>query len=212
PLLQHRIEHEVAKHDLTGPEGRARALHAAAAQVRRVNDEIARREYTRYVSRLVGVDLATAERAIASGRATRSGSGGVAHASLDRSEAELFRVILFDPSGRSEVNAGDFTDPRLHGAYLALAPQLAEGATGEVDVSMITDPDARAVVLALMMDDRPLPEWSDVENLLKLRRLDVKIDEVQTRIADLEQGSEAHSEALHQLIALQQERQSLGYT
>ena len=212
PLLEHRIEHEVAKHDLTGPEGRARALHAAAAQVRRVNDEIARREYTRYVSRLVGVDLATAERAIASGRATRSGSGGVAHASLDRSEAELFRVILFDPSGRSEVKAGDFTDPRLHGAYLALAPQLAEGATEEIDVSMIADPDARAVVLALMMNDRPLPEWSDVENLLKLRRLDVKIDEVQTRIADLEQGSEAHSEALHQLIALQQERQSLGYS
>jgi len=63
PLLEHRIEHEVAKHDLSGPEGRARALHAAAAQLARVNDEIARREYSRFVARLIGVDLTTVDQA-----------------------------------------------------------------------------------------------------------------------------------------------------
>ena len=68
PLLEHRIEHEVAKYDLSGPEGTARALHAAAAQVRRVKDEIARREYARFVARVVGVELATVEMAISSGR------------------------------------------------------------------------------------------------------------------------------------------------
>ena len=44
PLLERRIEHEVSRFDLGGPEGRARALHAASEQVRRVRDPIARRE------------------------------------------------------------------------------------------------------------------------------------------------------------------------
>ena len=43
PLLEHRIDHEVAKFDLERPEGRARALHAAAASFARSSDGIARR-------------------------------------------------------------------------------------------------------------------------------------------------------------------------
>jgi len=64
PLLETRIEHEVGRHDLGGPEGRARALHAGAQQVRRVNDEIARGEYTRFLARLVGAELGVAEAAV----------------------------------------------------------------------------------------------------------------------------------------------------
>ena len=65
PLLEHRIEHEIAKHDLSGPEGRARALHAASTQLRKVGDTIARREYGRFVARRIGVDLETVESAVA---------------------------------------------------------------------------------------------------------------------------------------------------
>ena len=209
PLLEHRSEHEVAKHDLTGPEGRARALHAAVAQVRRVNDEIARREYARYVARLIGVDIATVERAIAGGgRVTRPDAKG-GDTPLDRSEAELFRVIISDPLGRNEVTAEDFTDERLRVAFLALAPQFADGSP--IDVSSIEDPEARALVLGLMMDERPVPEWPDVERLLGLRRLEDRIDVLEGQIKEMSQGSQAHSDALRELIALQQERRSLGY-
>jgi DNA primase len=211
PLLEHRIEHEVAKHDLSGPEGRARALHAAAAQVRRVNDEIARREYARYVARVVGVDLETVERAIAIGSA-RSGSGGPASAmaDLDRSESELLRVLLTDPSGRGEVVADDFGDERLRAAYEALSPEIGDG-SATVDVSKISDADLKALVLGMMMDERPVPDWADVERILKLRRLEREIDRLETEVAALDSGSDAHSEALRRLIALQQQRRSLGY-
>jgi DNA primase len=209
PLLEHRIEHEVARHDLTGPEGRARALHAAASQVRRVNDEIARREYARYVARLIGVDIATVERAIAGGgRVTRPDTRG-GDVPLDRSEAELFRVILSDPAGREEIIADDFSDERLRAAFLALAPQLAAGAP--IDVSQIDDPEARALVLGLMMEDTPLPDWPDVARLLGLRRMEARIDELEGRMKEMSPGSQAHSDALRELIALQQERRSLGY-
>jgi DNA primase len=209
PLLEYRLEHEVAKHDLTGPEGRARALHAAAAQVRRVNDEIARREYIRYVARLIGVDLTTVEKAVNTGRGRGTASSAAVSRELDRSEAELMRVILADPAGRSQVSAEDFTDLRLQTAFLALDLERAEG---ELDVSGLTDAAIRELVLSLMMDERPLPSWADVESLLKLRRIEAEIDSVEARMAGLEQGSEPHSEALRQLIALQQERRSLGYS
>jgi DNA primase len=209
PLLEHRISHEVAKHDLSGPEGRARALHAAAAQVRRVNDEIARREYARYVARLIGVDIATVERAIAGGgRVTRPNAKG-GDIPLDRSEAELFRVILSEPAGRQEIIGDDFSDERLRSAFLALAPQFAGEAP--IDVSQIDDPEARALVLGLMMEDTPLPDWPDVARLLGLRRMEARIDELEGRMKEMSPGSQAHSDALRELVALQQERRSLGY-
>ena len=91
PLLEQRIEHEVSQFDLTGPEGRARALHAAAAQIRRVKDEIARTEYSRFVARLIGVDLATVAIAVR-GRSSRTRGEQVrGDDPLDRAESELLR-------------------------------------------------------------------------------------------------------------------------
>lgn len=209
PLLEHRLEFEVGRHDLSGPEGRARALHAAVAQVARVNDEIARGEYARHVSRLVGVDLTTVEEALAPSRRRSAGAAGVSPARpLDRSEVELLRVILANPAAGMEVKAEDFEDDRLRAVFAALAPALASG--GPVDVSEIEDSGTREVAMSLVLDDTPLPDMSDVENLLRLRRLESRIDEIEARMAGLDQGSESHSAAFRELIALQQERRSLG--
>ena len=127
---------------------------------------------------------------------------------MDRSEAELLRVILSDDQGRQEVTADDFTDPRLKAAFLAVASQLASAAA--IDPSKVADPDVQAVILALITDERPLPAWSNVESLLKLRRVESRIDEAEAKMAALDPGSDAHSEALRALIALQQERRALG--
>ncbi|MCI0425660.1 MAG: DNA primase [Actinobacteria bacterium] len=203
PLLEHRIEHEVARHDLGGPEGRARALHAAAAQVRRVNDEIARSEYVRYVARLIGVDMVTVERAVA-GRSTAStGATAKGDLPLDRFESGLLRVLVADPDRRSEVKADDFRDVRLKDGFLA----LAEG----IDPAAVADPTVRNLLLSLVMDERPLPDWEDLARLLQMRRLDDRIDVLEGRIETLTPGSDAHSDSLRELIALQQERRSLGY-
>ena len=113
PLLERRIEHEVGRHDLSGPEGRARALHAAAEQVRRVNDDIARREYSRHVARLVGVDLDSVEAAVEGGRARARTGARVSNQPLDRMEAELLRVLLSDPSQVTGLAPEDFSDDRL---------------------------------------------------------------------------------------------------
>lgn len=210
PLLEHRIESEVSKHDLTGPEGRARALHAAAAQVKRVTDPIGRREYSRFVARLVGVELSTVEDAVG-GRSTRATDrGDRPERPLDRVESELFRVVLSNPAGM-EIGAGDFHDPRLKEAFSAIAGQLESLPQGRpVDPSQIGDERLQAMVRGLALDNRPLPDWSEMKRRVALRRLDAEIDDLEARLAGLDQGSETHSETLRRLIALQQEKRTLG--
>lgn len=211
PLLEHRIEEEVSRYDLSGPEGRARALHAAAAQVRRVNDEIARREYSRFVARLVGVDLATAERAIGSTRKPAMQATGDQKHAVDRAEAELMRVILANPPERAEVSAQDFTDARLQEALVAITPQLATSQPGTpIDIGEVSDRDIQSLLRSLALDDRPLPTWSDVESLVRGRRLDLEIDDMEMQLTKLEEGSEAHSTVFRRLIALQQEKRSIS--
>jgi DNA primase len=207
PLLERRIEHEVSRHDLSGPEGRARALHAAAAQVRRVNDGIARREYARFVARLVGVDLETAEAAIEGDRRRGGRAEPGAERPLDRIESELMRVLIADPSSVEGVVAEDFTDQRLRQAFSAL--DLSGISPGQpVDISGAGEEETRSLLRALAMDDRPLPSGPEILTRVKERRLDVEIEDLQRILAGMEPGSDAHSDNLRRLIALQQEKRS----
>ena len=210
PLLEHRIESEVSRHDLTSPEGRARALHAAAEQVRRVNDPIARREYNRYVARLIGVDLASVESAVGGNRTAMSPIETVPDRPLDRAESELFRVVLSNPAGM-EIEDSDFADPRLKSAFIAIAPQLASLPPGTpIDPSQVEDETLRSLIRALSLEDRPLPDWNEMKTRVRLRRIDGEIDQVEADLAKMEEGSETYSESLRRLIALQQEKHSLG--
>ena len=211
PLLEHRIEHEVGRFDLDGPEGRARALHAAAAQVRRVNDTIARREYSRFVARLIGVELSTVEQAV--GRGRRAGEPAVPDEDrpLDRAESELLRVVLTNPEGMGEVTVSDFRDERLAAAFEAVSTDLSATSPGTpVDITDVPDESVAAILRALAMDERPLPEWSDIQERMRAKRLDAEIDELEAALASMDEGSEPHSDSLRRLIALQQEKRSLG--
>lgn len=209
PLLEHRIETEVARHDLTSPDGRARAVHAAAAHVRRVGDEVARREYGRHVARLVGVELATVERAVA-GRTRSEGSDQPPPVQpVDRAQAELLRVVLTNPPGM-EISGADFTDERLRSAFLAVQDRLSATPAGTpVDISGLADQEAEQLLRALVMDERPLPDDEEMKAIIKSRRLDAEIDAIEGSLAGLESDSNTYNEKLRRLIALQQEKRSL---
>ncbi len=208
PLLEHRIESEVSRHDVTGPEGRARALHAAVAQLRRLHDPIARGEYERFVARLVGVDLATVEAAMGRGSRARSQSDRVAERPLDRAEAELLRVVLGNPPGM-EISAADFTDERVREAFLAVEEHLRALPPGTpVDPGVVDDPALQSIIRGLSLDVRPLPDWADMRERVRLRRIDNEIDELEAKLAGAEEGTQTHSDYFRRLIALQQEKRS----
>jgi DNA primase len=210
PLLEFRIRHEVAAHDLAGPEGRARALHAAADQLRRVKDDIARGEYSRFVAREIGVDLEAVEKAMRPSRGQRPGEEAPTTRTIDRREAELLRVVLSDPAGLQDLNPQDFTDERLKAAFLAIAGQVGRGEAGRpIDLSAVGDSDVADLLRRLAMDPRPLPDGKDMLLMMRNRRLDTEIDRLEEEIDDLEQGTDTHSDALRRLVALQQQKRAV---
>lgn len=209
PLLEYRIRHEIEAFDLTGPEGRARALHAAADQLRRVSDDIARGEYARFVAREIGVDLSTVESALRPGRSASGGSPTVRRRPLNRAEAELLRVAIAAPAQLSQLNASDFTDERLRVAFESIVGQLAEAVPGAaVDIGSIDDPESEEILRTLAMDQRPLPDGAEMLERMRKRRIDVEIELLETDLAGMEVGSQPHSDALRRLVALQQEKRS----
>jgi len=210
PLLEHRIEHEVARFDLRGPEGRARALHAAAEQLQRVGDQIARTEYSRYVARLIGVDLQTVQAAVGSGRGGGGEAGRQSERPLDRAEAELLRMVLHNPTSGREVEPGDFTDERLRRAFEAVADQLDDPDSGtQIDLSLLEPSEGVTLLRSLIMDDRPLPDWTDLQRRLTGKRLDARIDDLEQRLASLDSASDDHSTALRELTELQKRKRAL---
>jgi DNA primase len=210
PLLEHRIESEVARHDLSGPEGRARALHAAVAQLRRVDDPIAIREYQRFVARLIGIELAEVESAMGRGQRSRRKTDQTLELPLDRAESELLRVVLGNPPGL-KISASDFSDERLRLAFLSVEGQLADAAPGTpLDLSTIEDAALQGIVRGLALDSRPLPDWADMKERVRMRRIDAEIIELERKLAGTEEGTQTHSDYFRRLIALQKEKRSSG--
>ncbi len=209
PLLEHRIESEVARFDLAGPEGRTRALHAAQAQLRKVKDPIARREYARFVARLIGVELETVEQAL-DGRRQSAGDRGEQSRPLDRFGSGLLRLVLANDEA-IEVEASDFSDNRLREAFVAVSGVRGETPIGTpVDVGQVSDDRVAGLLRSLSLESEPLPSHQDMTRLVKLRRVDSEIDRVEGELAALDPGSEPHSQTLRRLIALQQEKRKLS--
>ena len=208
PLLEHRIDHEVAKYDLTGPEGRARALHAATTQLRKVGDPIARREYGRFVARRIGVDIEAVESAVAGQSTIQPRSGASSERPFDRIDVELLRLILANEGGLGEVSTVDFSDDRLRSAYATIAPQVEVTPTGTpIDISGV-EPLLQGVLLSLALDDRPLASVEEISSRVRERRIDNQIADVQAAMARETPGSDSHSEYFQRLVALQREKRS----
>jgi DNA primase len=209
PLLEHRIEHEVGRHDLAGPEGRARALHAAAQQVRRINDRIARSEYIRFVAGLLRMDMGDVEAAVAAGARTSQATSPAAQRPYDRLEAELLRVALASGDTIEELAASDFTDARLGSAFRAIAVELGRTPPGTpADITKVDDPSDQAVLRELALDQTPLASIPELMGRIRSRRLDSEIDQVESELDKLGPEDDAYSDTLRRLIALQKEKRS----
>lgn len=206
PLLQFRLEGEVARLDLSEPEARARALHSAVALISGVSDPIARREYERFVARLVGVDLETVAAAVGDPR-RRPRQGGAARASTPRRrlESDLLRLMIANPEGAEEVGAGLFTEPDLHQAAAAVESARIPG-EGEVDVTAIdVNPGIRSVLMAHAVGDPPAATAELLARAQRMR-IDAEIDRLEAVIASTDPAQESYSDAFKRLIALQREK------
>jgi DNA primase len=208
PLLEHRIDHEVAKYDVGGPEGRARALHSAAIELRKVNDFIARREYMRYVARRVGVDLTDVETAVGGTRSTGSRAATSRDKPFDRIDVELLRLVLANSGGLADLKQTDFVDERLRDAFGALESLIGSTPEGTpLDITGV-EPLLQGMLLSLALDDRPLASVEEIAGRVRERRLDAELAGLQAEMDLLTPGSESHSAVLQRMMTLQREKRS----
>jgi hypothetical protein len=175
-----------------------------------VDDPIAIREYQRFVARLIGIELAEVESAMGRGQRSRRKTDQTLELPLDRAESELLRVVLGNPPGL-KISASDFSDERLRLAFLSVEGQLADAAPGTpLDLSTIEDAALQGIVRGLALDSRPLPDWADMKERVRMRRIDAEIIELERKLAGTEEGTQTHSDYFRRLIALQKEKRSSG--
>ncbi len=204
PLLERRIEHEVGRFDRTTPEGRARALEAGVAQLAKVKNPSVRAGYVEKLAFETQVSTEIVQAALR-GRDVRQEFFPDPDRSFDRVESAMLRAAIATPSIIAQLDEDDFTDERLRRAFVALADM--NGAS-EVDLASVVDPSARTVLLQLAVDAQPEPSHTEVMARVIERRLDREIEELERKLAGMDQESQAHSDNLRRLIALQREKRS----
>ncbi|MEA2023836.1 MAG: DNA primase [Actinomycetota bacterium] len=216
PLLQFRIDRELAGFDLTEPEARGRAVRAAAALISLHPDVVVRREYAVLVSRRTGVDLGAVEAALTG---TRRGAGTPppgdeqSLTGSQRTESEVLRLLLANDVGiRShELSLDLFSDPLYRAAFEIIMPMVESMEPGMVpDLGAAIGSDDRPeaqLLLRLAMQQRPLAEASDVMNRLRQWELKRRIEALKTEldVFDAAADEQGYSERFARLITLQNE-------
>lgn len=222
PLLQFRIEQDLAGYDLDEPEARGRAAAAAARLVALHPVAVVRHEYAVMVSRRTGVDLAVIERAVdgalAPGTRRAAPGGGRRRLSgLERAERELLRLVLAnDPSIRSlDLDADLFSDEAHRSGFAKVAPAILELPPGTPpDLGSLLSDDASPIISLLSelaLEDRPLADAGDVVTKLRVGRIDERIEELRRRLEGLDPSGQPqeYSGTFEELLALERERRAL---
>ena len=220
PLLQFRIERELAKFDLTEPEARARAVGATARLITRHRDPVVRHEYAVLVSRKTGVDVDMVESSIRGRRAPAQANQEVVVERLsasDLAERELLRLLLAnDREIRSLDPEPSLFETDLHRrAYAVIGPAIGSldpGATPNLGAILgSVDSEENELLRRLAVDDRPLPDALEVVKRLKLSGVERRIDTMRSELAatDPDTDPEGYSERFESLIALEQQRREL---
>jgi DNA primase len=227
PLLQVRIDAELAKFDLDEPEARAKAVKSAAAIIGLHPDGITRHEYANGVSRRTGVETKFIEQAISETRrrsssARRDGSrdaesaAPVEHTASYRTELELLRTMLANDIRLSEVEIDDslFSDPETVEAYptvASLLKGLEPGSTPDLGDAIGSDDLPHAEVLRrLALDVRPVADPVELVDRLEVFRIDAELQQITRTLqtVDRDTDKQGYSELLNRLVALEQEKRT----
>lgn len=226
PLLQFRLGRELEAFDLSEPEGRARAIRAAAALIARQPDDLVRREYARFVARRVGTDVEPVLAEIGVFRSLRSRPVAPPDepepprktTGVERAERELLRALLKnDPRlGDTEINAELFADGPFREAYALLAPALADLPLGQpLDLGELLgegDEGVGTLLRGLALDDRNPEDPVALVDRLRAWRLERDIAALRRKLDQVDPTAdpETYSAMFSELIALERTKRDIG--
>jgi DNA primase len=212
PLLQFRIERELAEYDLSEPESRARALRALGPRVARVTDDLARTEYARFLAERMGIDLGTVEHAMGRPRRRRSAEAGTSRrrtgSGRERIERELLMAVLTDGGAALAHGVGPehFTGESMKAAFGRIAPLVAVAKAGEPIPLGSGEDETGALLIELAFDDRKVAPIQELIDRLATLDLDDRMDRLSAEIEAMSPDDEGYSQKLRELTHLQQQR------
>jgi DNA primase len=209
PLLQFRIEKEVARHRIDEPEGRARAIRNSGRLIARVNDPIARSEYIRFAAKEIGVEASVVERALhGQGRSLAAEQETDELGELDPIQAELIRVMLANPLELSAIELEQgWVDDELADLMVAIdkARQVSPPGT-PLDLEGLPFGE---VVQKLAFDQRPLPtNPMEVVRRAEDKAIERQIKGIEVELADLDPSGQEYSDLFRRLLGLQERRRT----
>ncbi|MGQ0848557.1 MAG: DNA primase [Actinomycetota bacterium] len=212
PLLQFRLEKEIGKHNLTEPEGRARAIKNTVRLLGRVTDPVARGEYVRFAARLIGVDVPTIELAFGGERRGGPKAVGAAVEQHDPVQHEMLRLVLDNPVELQNISIDrSWFDGDLLEAYdeVVARRNTTPGGT-PLDLNGL---EHFELLSRVALDPRPLSkDPGEVVRRARSRALEPQIKRLEQELAELDPSGEVYSETLRRLIALQREQKVEGQT
>jgi DNA primase len=228
PLLQFRIERDLAKFDLHEAEARGRAVRAVAPLIRQHPDPVVRHEYAVLLSKRTGVGLSVVEQAMRARAAqVRSDEPPDMEAppdelapsrprrltGQDKAELELLRLLLANEMGDRDIDPEWFGEEAHLRAYEIIGPVVAgldEAETPDLGALLGDDERPPAVLLRrIAMEARPLESADSVVNRLKVGAVDRRIERERRALETVDPASQEYSERFAELIALERERRRL---
>ena len=225
PLLQFRLERELAGFDLDEAEARGRAVGTAASLVALHPDPVVRHEYAVMLSRRTGVDLRVVESAVVRARRRASSVPDAARESeparpltgTEKAEQELLRILLANEGDwrSAGIERDLFTRDQHRAAYDLLWPALSEVEEGAaLDLGLLIGEDDSAIgrlLARLAFDGRPLSEIGALVNRLKAGGVESRIDSLRRDLEEIDPDAdaEAYSSRFTELIALERQRREL---
>ncbi len=226
PLLQFRIEQELARFDLTEAEARGRAVGAAAELVARHPAPVVRHEYAVLLSRRTGVDLPVVEQAVARASRRAAGAPGDEQAvrrdrpltGEEKVERELLRLVLAnDPDLRAHDLDGELFEVEEHRtAFDRLWPHIVALDPGRPpDLGKLIGSDEGDtlgdLLRRLALEERPLADVAELVVRLKVRGIERRIDTLRATLETLDPDAnqQGYSETFAELIALERQRRDM---
>lgn len=193
PLMRFVLEKEASRHNLTSPEGRAKAAQSLADYISWEPSGVARGDYGMWAAARIGVAENDMQREIADRRST--GGGASRKRSLERRpghvkvEREALAILLDSPSGLTQalsvITTDHFTQPEHRVLYDALV-RSAQAPRPESFMDGLPDDDSRRLAAELSMAPTVTLEHEEVFIRLEEFRIRRQIEHLKAKLVGLD--------------------------
>jgi len=200
PWLKYKLEAAISRHNTKEAEGKSKALRQSAAILSTEQDQIIRREYAKFISQKLGVDLDAIESEIRRRSYYSRSAGKIDQPKKPLSKDKIAEKVLIKFAAednkaleliRSQVETGDFSDEqcktifdvvalKAEGSGPAEAAKIVESLDGETKKAF-----SEIMLMEFEFDDKD-KALNDCINVLRLGKMKKRLAALRHEISEAE--------------------------